>query len=91
MHLCFPRTLCMSELDRIECVFRHSGREGFWVVRCPAEDCTLRISDRPPFENRSAFNHFNSRHLRQTQTEEFIFNQYAYQGEISLPWKTQEA
>ncbi|KAK8044636.1 hypothetical protein PG993_004660 [Apiospora rasikravindrae] len=56
-------------------------RDGFYVIRCLEPDCSLRISDTAPFKYKRAFNHFNSKHLKQPQSEEYIFEEYAYQVE----------
>ncbi|KAK8085327.1 hypothetical protein PG997_006598 [Apiospora hydei] len=76
-----PRRLRMQDLDAIECVFRHAGRDGFFVIRCLEPECSLRISDTAPFKYKRAFNHFNSKHLKQPQSEEHIFKEFAYQVE----------
>ncbi|KAK8131531.1 hypothetical protein PG984_007969 [Apiospora sp. TS-2023a] len=76
-----PRKLRMQDLDAIECVFRHAERDGFFVVRCLEPDCSSRIADSPPFKYKRAFNHFNSKHLKQLKSEEHIFNEFAYQVE----------
>ncbi|KAK8018701.1 hypothetical protein PG991_007891 [Apiospora marii] len=76
-----PRKLRMQDLDAIECVFRHAERDGFFVIRCLEPDCSSRIADLPPFKYKRAFNHFNSKHLKQLQSEEFIFKEFAYQVE----------
>lgn len=75
-----PRKLRMQDLDAIECVFRHAERDGFFVIRCLEPDCSSRIADLPPFKYKRAFNHFNSKHLKQLQSEEYIFKEFAYQG-----------
>lgn len=75
----------MQDLDAIECVFRHAERDGFFVVRCLEPECSLRIADQPPFKYKRAFNHFTTKHLKQLQPEEYIFNEFSYQGRTLLP------
>ncbi|KAK7943672.1 uncharacterized protein PG986_012785 [Apiospora aurea] len=75
------KTSSDHDLDAIECVFRHAGRDGFFVIRCLEPECSLRISDTAPFKYKRAFNHFNSKHLKQPQSEEHIFEEFAYQVE----------
>lgn len=74
----------MQDLDAIECVFRHAERDGFFVIRCLEPDCSLRIADSMPFKHKRAFNHFNTKHLKQPQTEEYIFNKFAFQGMVAM-------
>ncbi|KAK8879024.1 hypothetical protein PGQ11_000318 [Apiospora arundinis] len=76
-----PRKLRVQDLDAIECVFSHAEMDGFFVIRCDDSDCSLRISDRMPFDDKRAFNHFTTKHFKRPQTEEYIFSEYAYQIE----------
>lgn len=80
-----PRKLRVQDLDAIECVFSHAEMDGFFVIRCDDSDCSLRISDRMPFDDKRAFNHFTTKHFKRPQTEEYIFSEYAYQS-MKLPW-----
>ncbi|ORY61478.1 uncharacterized protein BCR38DRAFT_440332 [Pseudomassariella vexata] len=77
------RTLSLADLDPTECVFRHSQHGGFFVIRCDYHECSLGIADSPPFENKRAFHHFNSKHLRECQSDSYIFVNYAYQVNAS--------
>lgn len=79
------RTLFLDNICSKEFVFKFSDK--FWVLRCDTKSCQSWTVEENPFEESRAVNHFK-RHSDNvhTQSEEYVFNNYAYEGtHISPP------
>lgn len=65
-----------------ECIFRHVGRKGFFVVRC--DFCESGFFTEPPLLYNRALKHFQKHGEAildgEELTNEFIFKKFAFQG-----------
>ncbi|KAI1076912.1 hypothetical protein F5B20DRAFT_306227 [Whalleya microplaca] len=81
------RKIAFPNLETGECIFRHSERPGFFVIRCNRANCKSGFFTEPPLAYNRALKHF-SRHGEDGPdgddlTNEYIFEQFACQIEGS--------
>ncbi|KAH9993478.1 hypothetical protein F4779DRAFT_631867 [Xylariaceae sp. FL0662B] len=81
------RKIAFPNLETGECIFRHSDRSGFFVIRCNRANCKSGFFTEPPLAYNRALKHFQ-RHGEngpdgEDLTNEYIFEQFACQIEGS--------
>ncbi|KAI1490945.1 hypothetical protein F5X96DRAFT_678733 [Biscogniauxia mediterranea] len=79
------RKIAFPNLETTECIFRHSDRKGYFVIRCNRPDCKSGFFSEPPLVYNRAIKHFQKHGETgpdgEELTNDYIFDNFACQIE----------
>ncbi|KAI5919602.1 hypothetical protein F4810DRAFT_497383 [Camillea tinctor] len=77
------RKIAFPNLETTECIFRHSDRKGYFVIRCNRPDCKSGFFSEPPLVYNRAIKHFQKHGETgpngEELTNDYIFDNFACQ------------